>query len=374
MIEKNRRIMLARRAMFVIALIGLFISAYLLITYVSGGPIVCGALGGCDSVRVSKWATAFGLPTPMLGAIFYSFMAVVLIARAAMPALRPKFFHRLTVICAAAGLIESAYLSYIQAFEIGSYCTWCLASAVAAALLFLAALRDGPAEFDASAAVKELKIQFLSLLLAAAAGTAAIIMLTSPTTDAEQRAPEPQEISEAEREAARAVLYREGMTYRGPEDARVTIVEFLDFQCSSCRAAYAEVKEALEKSGDRVRFTYRHFPLPSHEYALVAARAAVCAEFQGALFPFVDLIMQEQGVARDDLVRYAAELRLDLDVFLPCLESQETRERVERDLHDGSALGISSAPVLFVNTTMIQGLHGADWLANFIERELSGQD
>jgi protein-disulfide isomerase len=356
--------------MFVLALFGLFVSAYLLVAYVSGGPIACGAFHGCDAVRLSEWASMFGLPTPALGVMFYSFAAAMLIVRAAASSFRPKIFYALTAVAAAAGFIESAYLSYVQAFEIGSYCTWCLASAVTAAFLFIAALADRPAELDASASARELKIQFLSLLLAAVCGAVIILALTSWRADADRSATEPREITED----ARALLHAGSMTYKGPEDARVTIVEFLDFQCSACRAAYAEVKEALEMTGDSVRFTYRHFPLPSHEYALGAAKGAVCAEYQNALFPFVDMVMEEQGVAREDLIRYAAELRLDLDAFVPCIESREAGERVERDLGDGSALGISSAPVLFVNTTMIQGLHGTDWLANFIERELSGQD
>jgi len=372
MIEKATRGILARRAMFLIALIGLFVSSYLFVTYTTGGPIVCGALHGCDAVRVSAWASMFGIPTPLIGMLFYTGMAALLIARTAMPLYKTKLLYRLTVLVAVIGFIESVFLTYVQAFEVKQYCTWCLASAICATLIFILAWKDRPAMLEMDKAMKELKIQFFALLAAAVVGTIAIVVLVAPRSDGERPTLRPVQINDEQEQIANELLFPEGLTYEGPESAPVTIIEFIDFACSACASIHPEMANVREEFAGRIRFAYRHFPLPTHKHSTEAARAAVCADRQGKLFEYADVLIEEQtDLERDDLVRYAAELRLNLDEFVPCLEAQETKEAVERDLHNGDALGVAFTPTIFVNNFMIDGLPNAEQLGEIIEGELA---
>jgi protein-disulfide isomerase len=316
----------------------------------------------------------FGLPTPLFGMAFYASVAALLVLRSAMPDFRQKLLYRLTMLAALAGITESAYLTYIQAAKIGSWCTWCLASAVCAALLFIIAIWDRPIVIEASASIKELKIQFIVFLVAAVIGTISIVMLTRSQEATQDPTVRPAEVSDEGEDLARTILYREGTTFEGPEDAAVTLIEFVDFECPTCALADEEVKEVRKAYEGRIRFGYRHFPLPIHKHAVAASRAVVCADTQGALFPYAETLFENRlALEREDLVRYAAELRLDLDAFVPCLDAQKTKEKVERDLHDGDALGVAATPTFFVNTTMIDGLPNAEQLSAIIDGELGGK-
>ncbi|MCL5795825.1 MAG: DsbA family protein, partial [Patescibacteria group bacterium] len=82
---------------------------------------------------------------------------------------------------------------------------------------------------------------------------------------------------------------------KGPEDAKVTIVVFSDFQCPACGYAYTQMKEVLAKYGDKIRFAVRHFPLSYHSYALEAAYSAEAAGLQGKFWEMYDLIYTNQS-------------------------------------------------------------------------------
>lgn len=366
-----QRVFLARRAMFTLALIGCFVATYLFITYVTGGPIVCGTTHGCDVVRLSPQAKMFGLPTPLFGMVFYIGMAALLIIRTALPAFRRRWLYRLTMVGATAGLIESAYLTFVQAFEIKTFCTWCLASAVTAALLFGVAWFDQTLDADTPVPAKELAFQFYSLFAAVIVGTVALVLLTQAKTVSTQPSIElkPYEPDQAEIDSVRSLLLPDGLTLDGPGDAPVTLIEFVDFECPSCRQAHAEVERVRSELQGKIRFAYRHFPLPTHPRALPSAAAAVCADQQGKLFAYAKLLMEDDALERDDLIRRAAELRLDVDAFVPCLTATSTRETISRDLNAGGALGVNATPTFFMNTSMIVGLPNAEQLIELIKQE-----
>lgn len=126
----------ARLGMAIASLVGLFASAYLLYAYVTGAPIVCGSVSGCELVRASKWAYTFGLPRPLFGVIFYIAIYGLLVIRSAV-AWRLRFLGRLTKLFAAFGFVESTFLFFVQWLDVRAFCIWCLTSAVAATILFI---------------------------------------------------------------------------------------------------------------------------------------------------------------------------------------------------------------------------------------------
>ncbi len=186
MILDERRVVLVRRVMLWASLAGLFVSTYLLITYVTNGPIVCGVAKGCDIVRNSSWATSFGVPRPLLGVIFYAAIIALLVWRAAYPHKRARFVYHLSMLAVTVGFIESAFLTFVQWLDIKAFCIWCLTSAAMATVLFIAAWWDRPGALEDRAAFRELKFQFFSLVAAVIAGGVIILWLTIPWSGGER--------------------------------------------------------------------------------------------------------------------------------------------------------------------------------------------
>ena len=113
----------------------------------------------------------------------------------------------------------------------------------------------------------------------------------------------------------------------GPEDAPVTITEYGDFGCPTCRAWHnAGIREQIIAAyGDRVRFEFKDFPLITAQSPL-AAEAAQCALDQGLFWEYHDYVYERfQGLFEDDLVFYAGQVGLDMEAFQTCLDSRQHR-------------------------------------------------
>lgn len=162
--------------MVLASLVGLFASAYLLYTYVSGVPIACGSAAGCEIVRLSKWAWTFGIPRPLLGIVFYVGVFGLLVARV-FTDWRARWLYWLTMIAAVLGVVESAFLFLVQWLDIKAFCIWCLVSAVAATVMALVAPFDRVEEHRAVAAERELRTYFISLLIFAPLAFVAFALL-----------------------------------------------------------------------------------------------------------------------------------------------------------------------------------------------------
>ncbi|KAB2812098.1 thioredoxin domain-containing protein [Pimelobacter simplex] len=146
---------------------------------------------------------------------------------------------------------------------------------------------------------------------------------------------------------------------RGSSD--VELVEFLDFECEACGAAYPVVEDLRERYGDRVTFVVRYFPLPGHFNADRAARAVESAARQGRFEEMYRKMYDtqaawgEQRVPLDDLFReYAEELGLDLARYDADYASDEVASRVRRDVDDGMALGVQGTPTFFLDGELLQ--------------------
>ncbi|MEK7083605.1 MAG: vitamin K epoxide reductase family protein [Patescibacteria group bacterium] len=169
------------RVMLIASLVGLFASVYLLITYISGKPIVCGANAGCEIVRASKWAYTFGIPRPAFGVIFYLAVIFLLATHAYAPHVRPRTWRLAMLIVGTAGFIESAFLTLVQWLDIRAFCLWCLISAAAATLIFILSLFDGREPPDKEVIVRELKFIFHAFLTALFIGGVVLYVLLRPT-------------------------------------------------------------------------------------------------------------------------------------------------------------------------------------------------
>lgn len=142
---------------------------------------------------------------------------------------------------------------------------------------------------------------------------------------------------------------------KGNPNATVTLVEYSDFQCPACASFQPVMEEIMKQYGDKLRFEYKHYPLPIHQYAQQAAIAAEAAGQQGKFFEFHDLLFKNQqewaqSVAPASFfVKYAEELGLDTETFRRHQKSSVLRDDVRADLAEARELGLTSTPTFFLN-------------------------
>ena len=143
----------------------------------------------------------------------------------------------------------------------------------------------------------------------------------------------------------------------GAEDARVTLVEYGDFECPYCGALHPVIQAARKSFGGNLRFAFRHFPLrASHPHALAAAKAAEAAAEQGRFWEMHDRLYQRQTELADaDLERHARELGLDVDRFRRSLGDGAHEARIREDLASANQSGARGTPSLFINGEPYQG-------------------
>ena len=137
---------------------------------------------------------------------------------------------------------------------------------------------------------------------------------------------------------------------KGNPQARVTIVEFTDYQCPSCAQQHPVVERIMKEFGDRVRLVVRDFPLSQHAQAAKAAEAAEAAREQGKYWEYVAVLFRNQSaLGVDKLKQYATELGLDRARFDSSLDSGKFADKVQRDVIEGHKLGVNGTPTLYVN-------------------------
>jgi protein-disulfide isomerase len=156
----------------------------------------------------------------------------------------------------------------------------------------------------------------------------------------------------------------------GSADARVTLVEYGDYECPSCAETFATIQEVRRAFGPNLRFAFRHFPLrSSHPHALAAAKAAVAAAEQGRFWDMhARLFRHQTQLAEADLLRHAEAIGLDLDRFARDLASRATEVRIREDVASGARSGVNGTPTLFVNGERYAGAHDRGSLVDTLAR------
>ena len=158
----------------------------------------------------------------------------------------------------------------------------------------------------------------------------------------------------------------------GPPEAPLTLVEYADFECPFCARATGVTAELRDRFGPRLRYVFRHLPLPDvHPHAELAARAAVAADRQGRFWEMHDLLFSHQDELEiEDVAGYAATLELDVEAFLRALDDERTGARVRADVASAEASGARGTPTFFVNGRRHTGPHDAQTLAAALEQDV----
>jgi len=154
----------------------------------------------------------------------------------------------------------------------------------------------------------------------------------------------------------------------GPKDAKVHVVEFSDFECPYCARAATAITDLKEKYGDRVRFSYRHFPLSFHPAARPAAEMAQCAVAQDKFWGFHDAVYTAGALDPGSLRGAAEKAGMDLDALDTCMKSGKAGAQVDADMKLATEIGVRRTPNFFINGRAFEGAAGQ--LGAAIEAEL----
>ncbi len=144
----------------------------------------------------------------------------------------------------------------------------------------------------------------------------------------------------------------------GQPNAPLTLVEYGDYQCPYCGAAYPEVKKVQKELGSKLRFVFRNFPITSsHEFAEHAAEIAEAAGAQGKFWEMHDFLYEHQDLLGDDnsIFVYAEELGLDVQRLAEEVMNSTYLNRIKEDFNGGIRSGVNGTPTFYINGTRYNG-------------------
>lgn len=197
---------------------------------------------------------------------------------------------------------------------------------------------------------QEVKILLVIGVVTVAILGGAVLLLGKSTTPLPKSSVDPQ------------VLVREDSHKIASDSAKVTVVEFGDYQCPACGRAYPTTKAIIKDYSGKINFVFRNFPLTQHKNAMIAAEAAEAAGAQGKFWEMYDKLYETQNDwAESDsplnvFVSYAAALGLDTNTLERDIRSNKYAEKITQDQRDGSIVGVQSTPTFFINGQRLDGV------------------
>ena len=288
--------------------------------------------------------TLFTLPVSWWGGLFYLALALTALAAPSLTG---------WLVMAGAGF-ELTFIWIMLAMR--AFCIFCLLNAgVVAGLLFLF--------LDTGRTWRSLIIVLLFLLVSS-------VLLWRENRDRirgipmlKQRAPSEKEITLVDRPAL------------GPKNAPVTVMEFSDYLCPACCKAHEVTKRVYSMYEGQVRWIFKDLPLPMHPGARELAAAAHCAETQGKFWEFQDYLFRRSSCPdRDELIKAAADLGLDVAGFSNCLQRNPFLDQVDKDVREAHKAGITSTPTFLINGEMYRGAAGLKEFSKRIKKALQAKD
>jgi len=163
-----------------------------------------------------------------------------------------------------------------------------------------------------------------------------------------------------------------GDPVEGPADAPVTVIEFSDYLCHSCKKHHAVVKKLRKIYEGQVRWVFKDFPLGGREKAMMVAEAARCAADQGKFAQYRDLLFEVEGeLTSTTLNDFAEQLGLDKETFTLCRQEHKFKKQILKDIEEGRKAGIEMTPSFIINGRLIPGGPPLERLQEIINKELS---
>lgn len=344
----------------------------------------------CDLVAASSYATLFGQPIAGFGLLYFIvqlFFGVWAITGGITADRRPT--AAAGIVLGLGALVYPAYLVYIMATSLHTFCVTCLGMDLALLVILLGwcvALKD-----RSGGTGRLLRRQWgghaVVLLLVVGVGS---IFLASGT-QAAYTATKQQRLSAAQIHEGVAA-YQKGSPFDlqldpaahpvwGNPDATVTVVEFSDFQCPYCRVAAFTLKSSLAEFRDRIRLLFINYPLdstcnssiekPFHPYACLIARAVTCAQQQGKFWEYHEAIFRHQEeISRELVLKLAGDQGLNVPQLTACVDDPATDAAVKADVAIGQHVHIDGTPTVIVNQRQVHHWRNRDLLRAIVQSEL----
>lgn len=160
----------------------------------------------------------------------------------------------------------------------------------------------------------------------------------------------------------------------GDENAKITIIEYSDFQCPYCAAAESKIKRLQKDYPGNIKLVYKNFPLGFHGEAFSAAEAGLCAREQSNdyFWQLHDVMLADPGgLKRAALKSKVTQLNMDVAKFEKCMDSKTYFSNVNRDIAEGKKFGVNSTPIFFINGIVVKGNKAYKEFTDIIDTELS---
>ena len=340
----------------------------------------------CDIVNASSYATLFGIPVAAWGFLFYlavaGFVAVIYFAKS------PKN-TALSFIwgIAAIAFIWSLRMAYVSAYVLHAACITCLTQYIINLFLFVTLYFAGKFTFKNRLNYifsKKILPHALTVLIIFGLG---YVFALSSIKDAIPK-PSAEEILTAVNAHFKQSLYdikpedlKDAPTWGNP-NAKVTIVEFSDFECPFCKIAAFNIKPYLYEFRDNVKFVFKNYPLdnscnqymlwgPMHRNSCLAAKAAACAGEKGEFWEYHDGIFKNQNkISYDMLVDLAERLGLEKSWMEQCINSPEALAKIKADIEIAHHVYLTGTPSIIINQRVLPQWRSPEILRAVIREEI----
>ncbi len=168
------------------------------------------------------------------------------------------------------------------------------------------------------------------------------------------------------------ILVRVNSHKLATDSAKVTLVEFGDYQCPACGQAYPVTKKVIDSYAGKINFVFRNFPLSQHQNSMIAAQAAEAAASQGKFWEMNNKLYETQDTWSnlnpiDLFVSYAKELGLDTEKFKNDVLANKFSEVINQDLADGTLAGVNATPTFYINGVKLEGAQSYNDFKNIID-------
>ncbi len=328
----------------VLCAVALVASSILLVDYVRPAPVFCDAAGGCGIIKRTSFAYPLGIPTPLFG--IGGFLAIGLAQL--LPGRRARIAQAMLAVF---GGIVAAGLLGVQAM-LKTVCPFCAVADSAALLLFVLSVARALRGWDPPERRAQLAGGVLAVL-AAVVVPIAIGATKKPIPVADLPGVPPPIVEELAKTPA----------------GKVTVVDFVDFQCPFCRMTHSELAPLLAERKEKVRLVRKHVPLHMHEHAMDAARAACCGEKLGKGEEMAEALFTApvEELTREGCEALAAKNGVDLARFRDCLQDPSIEARIHADGEAFRAAHGHGLPTIYVGATKLEGAQKGEVLRSTLD-------
>lgn len=316
-------------------------SAILLVDYVRPAPVFCDSDGGCGLMKRTAFAYPLGIPTPAIG--IAGFLAIAFVAL--VPGRRARIGQAMLAVFA--GVVALGFIGVQIAMK--HICPYCAVADTCALLLAGLSIHRAMRADDPPTAMPA---------LGAAVG-ATLLAVTVPLVLGFTRRALPKDFP--------AALAKDA---QDAPRGRVTVIDFVDFECPFCRMTHAELAPLVKEK--KLHVVRKQVPLRMHPHAMDAAKAACCAEKLGKGDAMADALMTAPSseLTPEGCAKLARELSLDAKAFEDCVNDPATAARIEKDKQTFKDVKGHGLPLLFVGSVRLDGAQsGADLRAAVTEAE-----